>query len=118
MSCQFKRPFASSAKLPLPPSCPVSVPPAAYPAAGCPALGAPPPENPPPPFPRKRPFQFVVGIAIQIRTLSPAGGCVVTAVTRQTLGAAGSMTDDSIVVFGSLTDARFSHDITALTFGM
>src|ERR1044071_4066326 len=101
MSCQFSRPFASSAKLPVPLSCPVSVAPAAYPAATGP-LTAPalPPENPPPPLPRKRPFQLVVGIATQIRTLSPAGGCVVTAVTMHTFGLFGLTATDSIVVFG------------------
>src|SRR4030095_7117428 len=103
INCQFKRPFASSAKLPLAPSCPVSVAPDAYPAAAG-ALTAPafPPENPPPPFPRKRRFQFFVGIAPQIRTLSPAGGCVVTAVTTHTFGLFGLTAADSIVVFGSL----------------
>ena len=42
-----------------------------------------PPENPPPPTPRKRPFQFDTGMPTQIFTLSAAGGCVVTALTRQ-----------------------------------
>ena len=37
-----------------------------------------------------RPFQFDVGIPTQIRTLSPAGGWVVTAVTRQIPGLFGS----------------------------
>ena len=45
-------PLASSAKLPLPPSWPVSVAPAAYPAAsGCRMAFAFPPEKPPPPTP-------------------------------------------------------------------
>ena len=77
-----------------------------------------PPENPPPPVPRKRPFQFAVGIAIQMRTLSPAGGCVVVAMTRQRLGFAASTVADSIVVSGSATFARLSHDRTGLAFAM
>src|SRR5439155_9808755 len=75
-----------------------------------------PPTNPPPPFPRKRPFQVDVGIAIQIRTLSPAGGCVATAVTRQTPGLSESTAADSMVVFGSAMLARLSHERTGLAF--
>src|SRR6185295_15087620 len=81
------------------------------------ALGLP-PTKPPPPFPRKRPFQFAVGIAIQIRTLSPAGGCVVVATTRQTPGLFGSIAAVSMVVLGSVTVARLSHDRTGLAFAM
>jgi hypothetical protein len=36
---------------------------------------------------------------IQILTLSPVGGCVVIAVTRQMSGFAGSTTVDSMIVF-------------------
>jgi hypothetical protein len=77
-----------------------------------------PPEKPPPPVPKNLPFQLVVGIAIQIRTLSPVGGCVVTAVTRQISGLLGSGAADSIVVFGSATVARLSHERTGLTVGI
>src|SRR6478736_3087213 len=77
-----------------------------------------PPANPPPPVPRNRPFQFVVGIAIQILTLSPAGGCVVVAMTRQRLGLAASTVADSIVVSGSATLAKLSHDRTGLALAM
>src|SRR5262245_15421035 len=73
-----------------------------------------PPENPPPPTPRNRPFQFDVGMPTQILTLSPAGGCVVIAVTRHMPGLAGSSTADSMVVFGSATIARLSQDRTGL----
>src|SRR5688572_16976073 len=66
----------------------------------------------------KRPFQFDSGIATQIRTLSPAGGCVVTAVTRQRAGLFGSAAADSIVVFGSAISARLSQVRTGLAFGI
>src|SRR5215207_10553612 len=113
IDCQSRRPLAFSAKLPLPPSCPVSVAPAAQPcAAGWLAPAALPPEKPPPPVPRKRPFQFAVGIAVQTRTLSPIGGWVVTAVIRHTPGLAGSTAADSIVVFGSVTVTRLSQERT------
>src|SRR5215471_8902113 len=75
-----------------------------------------PPESPPPPVPRNRPFQFDVGMPIQILTLSPAGGCVVTAVIRHRPGLAGSTTADSMVVFASATVARLSHDRTGFAF--
>ncbi len=69
-------------------------------------------------MPRNRPFQFDVGIAIQIRTLSPAGGCVVMATTRQMSGLFASTAADSMVVFGSVTLARLSHDRTGFAFAM
>src|SRR6185503_14669351 len=117
MPCQSRRPL-TSAKLPLPPSCPVSVAPAAYPRpAGCARPKGLPPRKPPPPVPRKRPFQLFSGSAIQMRTLSPAGGWVVTAVTRQTPGAFGSTAADSMVVLGSATLARLSHVRAGLAFG-
>src|SRR5688572_3598282 len=53
-----------------------------------------------------------------MRTLSPIGGCVVMAVTRHTPGFAGSTAADSIVVFGSATVARLSHERTGLAFGI
>src|SRR5262245_48997368 len=56
-----------------------------------------------------RPFQLVVGMAIQIRTLSPAGGCVVNAAIRQIPGLFGSTVADSMVVFGKVTEARLSQ---------
>src|SRR5688572_2563264 len=118
-ACQFRRPLASRAKLPLPPSCPVSVAPAAYPApAGWMTPAALPPENPPLPVPRNRPFQADIGIASQIRTASTAGGCVVTAVTRQMRELPESTAAHSIVVFGSTSDARLSQDRTGLAFGI
>src|SRR5688572_31292157 len=55
-----------------------------------------------------------MGIAIQIRTLSPAGGCVVIATTRQIAGFVASTIADSMVVLGSVTVARLSHDRTGL----
>src|SRR5262245_47992265 len=115
MACQSSRPLASSANDAAPPSCPASVAPAANPsAAGRLTAAALPPENPPPPLPRKRPFQFDVGSAIHIRTLSPAGGCVTTAVTRQTPGLSESSAADSMVVFGSAMVVRLSHERTGL----
>src|SRR6266436_1476475 len=75
------------------------------------------PESPPPPVPRDRPFQFAIGMLIQILTLSPAGGCVMNTVTRHTPGLAGSTTADSIVVFGSATVARLSQERTACALG-
>jgi hypothetical protein len=66
----------------------------------------------------KRPFQFDVGMAIQILTLSPAGGCVVIAATRHIAGLFGSTAADSIVVFGNATVARLSQDRTGFAPGM
>src|SRR5262245_66610022 len=66
----------------------------------------------------KRPFQFEVGMATQILTLSPADGCVVTAVTRQMPGLFGSTAADSMVVFGNATEARLSHVRTAFASGI
>src|SRR5438093_9836430 len=109
MDCQFSRPFASRAKLPLPPSCPVSVAPAAYPCATGPRrLPALPPENPPPPFPRNLPFQLVVGRSMKILIRSPDGGCVTVAVTRHA-PFEGSSAAESILVLGMETFARLSH---------
>src|SRR5215471_15638587 len=71
-----------------------------------------PPESPPPPVPRNRPFQFDVGMPIQILTLSPAGGCVVTAVMRHMPGLAGSTAADSMVVLGRATVAKLSQERT------
>src|SRR5688572_24536470 len=65
-----------------------------------------------------RPFQLLVGIATQMRTRSPEGGCVVNACTRQTLGLAGSMAADSIVVFGRATVARLSHERAGLALAI
>ena len=59
-----------------------------------------------------------MGIAIQIRTLSPAGGCVVIATMRQMSGLVASTIADSMVVFGSATVARLSHDRTGLAPAM
>src|SRR5262245_57242589 len=112
MACQFSRPLASSAKLPLPPSWPVSVAPAAKPRATGPRkLPGLPPENPPPPFPWNLPFQFVTGSPIQTLTRSPEGGCVTVAVTRHH-PFDGSSEAESIVVFGSETFVRLSHEQT------
>src|SRR5436190_740073 len=117
MDCQFNRPFASSAKLPLPPSWPVSVAPEAKPRATAPrTLMAVPPENPPPPFPRNLPFQFVTGSPMKILTRSPDGGCVTVAVTRHEPSEALSATE-SIVVLGSETLVRLSHEQTGLASG-
>src|SRR5271165_4090556 len=69
-------------------------------------------------MPRKRPFQFAVGMPIQIFTLSPMGGCVVIAVTRQMPGFAGSTVADSMIVFGSATIARLSQDRTGFAFAI
>src|SRR5438552_7196519 len=66
----------------------------------------------------KRPFQFDIGIATQMRTLSPAGGCVVIAVTRHTLALFASTFADSIVVFGRATMARLSQVRTGFAFGI
>src|SRR5262249_8078189 len=55
-----------------------------------------------------------MGIAIQIRTLSFVGGCVVIATTRQTPALSASTVADSMVVFGSATAARLSHNRTGL----
>ena len=64
------------------------------------------------------PFQFEVGMPTQMRTLSPAGGCVLTAVTRQMAGLFGSTAADSIVVFGSATLARLSQERTAFALAI
>src|SRR2546425_11830144 len=117
MDCQFSHPFASRAKLPLPPSCPVSVAPAAYPCATGPRkLPAFPPENPPPPFPRNLPFQLVVGRPMKTLTRSPEGGCVTVAVTRHE-PSEGSIAAVSIMVLGSETFARLSHEHTGAASG-
>ena len=57
-------------------------------------------------------------MATQILILSPAGGCVVTAVTRQTPGLLGSTAADSIVVFGNATVARLSQDRTGFALAI
>src|SRR5438445_7120599 len=117
IDCQFSRPFASSAKLPLPPSWPVSVAPAAYPwATGPRKLPALPPENPPPPLPRNRPFQFVTGRPMKILTRSTDGGCVTVAVTRHE-PSEGSSEAESMVVLRSETLARLSHAHTGAASG-
>src|SRR2546425_12367162 len=117
MDCQFSHPFASRAKLPLPPSCPVSVAPAAYPCATGPRnLPALPPENPPPPFPRNLPFQFVTGSPIKILTRSLEGGCVIVAVTRHE-PSEGSTPAESMVVLGRESLARLSHGHTGAAPG-
>jgi hypothetical protein len=112
--------LASRAKLPLPPSWPVSVEPAANPcAAGARTPAGLPPENPPPPTPWNRPFQFFIGNARKIRTLSPAGGCVTVAVTRHA-GLARSVSStaaESIAVLASETDSRLSHDRAGAALG-
>src|SRR5579872_2485472 len=66
----------------------------------------------------KRPFQLDRGIATQIRILSPAGGCVVIAVTRHTSALFASTFADSMVVFGKATMARLSQVRTGLAFGI
>src|SRR5665213_1893656 len=66
----------------------------------------------------KRPFQLDIGIATQMRTLSPAGGCVVIAVTRHTFALFASTFADSIVVFGRATIARLSQVRTGFAFGI
>src|SRR5262245_54195296 len=65
-----------------------------------------------------RPFQFAVGIAIQMRTLSPIGGCVVMAVMRQRLGLFASTAADSIVVFVNTIDVGLSQVRTGFAPGM
>src|SRR5688572_4939927 len=60
------------------------------------------------------PFQFEVGIAIQIVTRSFIGGCVDIAVTRHIPGLFASRAADSIVVFGSVIVARLSQLLTGL----
>ncbi len=78
-----------------------------------------PPTNPPPPVPTKA--------SVPVRgwdtypdanLVAGDGGCVVIAVTRQIPGFFGSTTADSIVVFGSATVARLSHDRTGLAFAI
>jgi hypothetical protein len=64
-----------------------------------------------------RPFQFEMGIAIHIRTLSPTGGCVVIAVIRQIFELLASNAADSIVVLGNVTVARLSQDRTGFALG-
>src|SRR5262249_23247121 len=110
---QLRRPLASSAKLPLPPSWPVSVDPAAYPWDTGPTtpFGLP-PEKPPPPTPSNRPFQPDMGSPMNTRMRSPADGWETTAVTRQNAGRAplaGSIAADSMVVFASVMVDRLSH---------
>src|SRR4051812_6632066 len=111
-ACQSSRPSAPSAKLPLPPSWPVSVAAAAKPRRNGP-FKAPgfPPTYPPPPVPWNRPFQPFVGRATNTFPRHPAGGCVTVARTRQDPSAASSSTE-SMVVFGSATLARSSCEIT------
>src|SRR5688572_24527789 len=64
------------------------------------------------------PFQFEVGMAIQIVTRSFIGGCVDIAVTRQMPGLFASTAADSMVVFGSVTVARLSQVLTGLASGI
>src|SRR3954447_11625152 len=110
--CQSSRPSAPSAKLPLPPSWPVSVAAAAKPRRNGPFKPAGfPPTYPPPPVPWNRPFQPFVGSATNIFTRHPVGGCVTVARTRQDPSAALSSTE-SMVVFGSETLVRSSCAIT------
>jgi len=61
----------------------------------------------------KRLFQSDVGSAIQMGTLSFSGGCLVIAVTRQTLELFGSTPADSMLVF----DSASMQDRTAFGFG-
>src|ERR1051325_9406528 len=67
-----------------------------------------PPEKPPPPFPRNLPFQPFTGSPMKTFTRSPAGGCVTVAITRHELSE-GSITAESIVVFGIETLLSSSH---------
>src|SRR3954463_13033716 len=110
--CQSSRPSAPRAKLPLPPSWPVSVAAAAKPRRNGP-FNAPgfPPTYPPPPVPWNLPFQPFVGRATNTLTRHPVGGCVTVALTRQDPSAALSSTE-SMVVFGSATLVRRSCGIT------
>jgi hypothetical protein len=55
---------------------------------------------------------------IQILTLSPLGGWVVIAVTRQMPGLAGSTAADSMIVFGRATIARLSQERTGFALAM
>src|SRR5262245_22258499 len=64
------------------------------------------------------PFQFDVGMPTQIVTLSPIGGWVVIAVTRQMPAVFGSTAADSIVVLGNFTFRRLSQLLTGLASGM
>src|SRR5262249_26868960 len=111
-ACQSSRPSAPSAKLPLPPSWPVSVAAVASPERNGPleALGFP-PKYPPTPVPWTLPFQPFVGRATNTLTRHPVGGCVTVALTRQDPSAALSSTD-SMVVFGIATLVRLSCGIT------
>src|SRR5882724_9965913 len=68
-----------------------------------------PPKNPAPPTPWNRPFQLFKGRAMKILTLSPAGGWVSVALTRQT---PESMAAESMVVFWNWMSARLSQDRT------
>ena len=111
-ACQSSRPSAPRAKLPLPPSWPVSVAAAAKPERNGPLKPAGfPPTYPPPPVPWNLPFQPFVGRATNTFTRHPVGGCVTVARTRQDPSASLSSTE-SMVVFGSETLARSSCGIT------
>src|SRR5262249_25405255 len=74
-ACQSSRPSTPRAKLPLPPSWPVSVAAVAYPERTGPLkpLGFP-PTHPPPPVPRTRPVQPVRGRGGEHRDPAPGGG--------------------------------------------
>src|SRR4051794_18247671 len=111
-ACQSSRPSAPRAKLPLPPSWPVSVAAAAKPSRNGPFKAAGfPPTYPPPPVPWNLPFQPFVGSATNTLTRQPVGGCVTVARTRQDPSASLSSTE-SMVVFGSETLVRSSCGIT------
>src|SRR5678816_2361743 len=104
MSCQLRRRlFVSSAKEPLPPSCPVLVVPVAKPYDnGSFIKNGYPPMKPPPPIPSKRPFQPLRGKAIHTFTLSFAGGWFTITVTLQALSFE-STTADTMVALGMET---------------
>src|SRR5262249_2694138 len=111
-ACQSNRPSAPRAKLPLPPSWPVSVAAAAYPRRVGPLKAAGfPPTYPPPPVPWNLPFQPFMGRAMDPLTRHPVGGCVTVARTRQDPSASLSSTE-SIVVFGSASFIRLSYGTT------
>src|SRR5688500_14084117 len=117
INCQFSRPCSSSAKFPLPPSCPVSVAPVANPCATGPRkLFVCPPKHPPPPVPRHRPLQVVIGSSSHTLTRAFAGGCVTIAVTRHE-PSAGSIAADSIFVFGSVTFNNSSQPQVGIAAG-
>ncbi|HEY1756471.1 MAG TPA: hypothetical protein VGG72_13805 [Bryobacteraceae bacterium] len=69
-------------------------------------------------MPKNCPFQFVIGMATQIRTLSFSGGWVVIAVIRQTAELLASTVADSIVVLGKTSVAKLSQVRTGFAFGM